>query len=90
MKHFAKSTAVIVAAFALAAAGSSAIAGKKNPKHKGHYHFHHHHHDHKHGRSLRLEAQGSYYVGGEIVTIPSRVASGTPQPGEISINHAYV
>jgi pimeloyl-ACP methyl ester carboxylesterase len=47
--------------------------------------------DHKHRRSIDLKAQGSFYVGGELFTIPSRVASGTtPQPGIISINHAYV
>jgi pimeloyl-ACP methyl ester carboxylesterase len=46
---------------------------------------------HNHHRSIDLKAQGSFYVGGEIFTIPSRVASGTtPQPGFISINHAYV
>jgi pimeloyl-ACP methyl ester carboxylesterase len=44
----------------------------------------------KHHKSLDLKAQGSFYVNGEIFNIPSRVASGTPQPGLISINHAYV
>lgn len=48
--------------------------------------------DRHHGgkRTLTLKDQGSFYVGGEIVTIPSRVATGTPEPGIISINHAYV
>lgn len=73
---------LMLAALAVAASGSTANAKKENPKYGGH--------NHKHSRSLKLEAQGSYYVGGEIVTIPSRVASGEPQPGEISINHAYV
>lgn len=40
-------------------------------------------------KPLLLKEQGSFYAGGEIVTIPSRVASGTPQPGQISINHVY-
>ena len=48
-------------------------------------------HNDKHRGSIDLKAQGSFYVGGELFTIPSRVASGTtPEPGIISINHAYV
>lgn len=45
-----------------------------------------------HGRrgSIDLKAQGSFYVGGELFTIPARAAAGTVQPGIISINHAYV
>lgn len=41
-------------------------------------------------RPLVLKSQGSFYVGGELFTIPARAASGTPTPGIISINHAYV
>lgn len=47
-----------------------------------------------HGRGrapLVLKDQGSFYAGGQIVTIPSRIASGTvPEPGVISVNHVYV
>ena len=82
MKSHVGTTSVValVAAVAFGAAGS-AMAG--NDHDGGH---------HGHGkRSIDLKAQGSFYVGGELFTIPSRVASGTtPQPGIISINHAYV
>lgn len=45
----------------------------------------------RHGKPmLVLKEQGSFYVGGELFTIPARAASGTPEPGIISINHAYV
>jgi pimeloyl-ACP methyl ester carboxylesterase len=67
--------AAAVAALGVATAGI-AVAGGDHHKHRG---------------SLDLKAQGSFYVGGELFTIPSRVASGTtPEPGIISINHAYV
>jgi len=92
MYHVKKNAALVAAALAIAAISATGATAhnKPNPKYKWHNHFHHHHQKHKHTRSLKLEAQGSYFVGGEIVTIPSRVASGEPQPGDISINHAYV
>jgi pimeloyl-ACP methyl ester carboxylesterase len=46
--------------------------------------------DHHQKPPLVRKEQGSFYVGGEIFTIPARAASGPVQPGFISINHAYV
>jgi pimeloyl-ACP methyl ester carboxylesterase len=66
--------------FSLTAAPVPAVAGGND-----------HDHDLNYGkRPLVLKEQGSFYVGGELFTIPARAASGPVQPGIISINHAYV
>jgi hypothetical protein len=48
---------------------------------------------HHHGsKPIVLKEQGSFYAGGEIFEIPSRIATpgADPEPGFISINHVYV
>jgi pimeloyl-ACP methyl ester carboxylesterase len=65
----------VAIAAACAATAGTALAGNDSKRHK----------------SIELEAQGSFYVAGKIFNIPSRIASGTtPEPGLISIDHAYV
>jgi pimeloyl-ACP methyl ester carboxylesterase len=41
-------------------------------------------------KPLQLESQGSFYVGGQIVTAEAISGAGTPTPGIISISHTYV
>jgi pimeloyl-ACP methyl ester carboxylesterase len=44
----------------------------------------------QHKPALMIEKQGSFYVGGRIVTTPTISGNGTPTPGIISVDHMYV
>jgi pimeloyl-ACP methyl ester carboxylesterase len=51
-----------------------------------------HHGSHHSAKPIVLKEQGSFYAGGEIFEIPSRIATpgADPQPGDISKDHVYV